>query len=129
VKRLSPKGSTDIKILKTTVLGEQHATYGQKKKINSTSSNIQILGYNDTNPYKNFIFKVEYLLKYTQIERLTKLQALELPACVFVTYYLYTIGYEKTEYSHSRLGLIRNLTSRRHNSASRTSFSNFTTRC
>jgi len=32
VKRCSPKGSTHIKNLKTTVLGEQHAIYGQQKK-------------------------------------------------------------------------------------------------
>jgi hypothetical protein len=32
VKRFSQKGSEDIKNLKTTVLGEQHATYGQKER-------------------------------------------------------------------------------------------------
>jgi len=32
VKIFRPKGSTDIKNLKTTVLGEQHAIDGQQKK-------------------------------------------------------------------------------------------------
>jgi hypothetical protein len=32
VKSFSPKGSTDIKNLKTPVLGEHRAIYGQQKK-------------------------------------------------------------------------------------------------